>query len=129
MQQLKIWIVIKQSTNLELNEPIDEVVMNVKRLTHSQQQPQVQKLTKRSQQSDKQSEQFSVPSKDPFLTDSWSWMKSSARNTLSNQQAQPKEAETVNLTENDAKSLSRLLVWLPRDVYLTLHLLLFRQSM
>ena len=27
-------------------------------------------------------------------------MKSSARNTLSNQQAQPKEAETVNLTEN-----------------------------
>ena len=36
----------------------------------------------------------------PFLTDSWSWMKSSARNTLSNQQAQPKEAETVNLTEN-----------------------------
>ena len=38
MQQLKIWIVIKQSTNLELNEPIGEVVMNVKRLTHSQQQ-------------------------------------------------------------------------------------------
>ena len=31
---------------------------------------------------------------------------------LSNQQAQPKEAETVNLTENDAKSLSRLLAWL-----------------
>ena len=26
MQQLKIWIVIKQSTNLELNEPIDGVV-------------------------------------------------------------------------------------------------------
>ena len=43
MQQLKIWIVIKQSTNLELNEPIDEVVMNVKRLTHSQQQPQAPK--------------------------------------------------------------------------------------
>ena len=43
-----------------------------------------------SQQSDKQSEQFSVPSKGPFLTDSWSWMKSSARNTLSNQQAQKK---------------------------------------
>ena len=33
-------------------------------------------------------------------------MKSSARHTLSNQQAQPKEAENVNLTENDAKSLS-----------------------
>ena len=104
MQQLKIWIVIKQSTNLELNEPIDEVVMNVKELTHSQQQPQAPKLTKRSQQSDKQSEQFSVPSKGPFLTDSWSWMKSSARNTLSNQQAQEK-LETVNLTENAPKRL------------------------
>ena len=41
MQQLKIWIVIKQSTNLELNEPIDGVVMNVKELTHSKEQPQV----------------------------------------------------------------------------------------
>ena len=47
MQQLKIWIVIKQSTNLELNEPIDEVVMNVKRLTHSQQQPQAPKTHKK----------------------------------------------------------------------------------
>ena len=81
--------------------------MNVKRLTHSQQQPQAPKLTKRSQQSDKQSEQFSVPSKIPFLTDSWSWMKSSAKHTLSNQQAQPKEDETVNLTENVAKDTSK----------------------
>ena len=47
MQQLKIWIVIKQSTNLELNEPIDGVVMNVKELTHSQQQPQVPKTHKK----------------------------------------------------------------------------------
>ena len=47
MQQLKILIVIKQSTNLELNEPIDEVVMNVKRLTHSQQQPQAPKTHKK----------------------------------------------------------------------------------
>ena len=47
MQQLKIWIVIKQSTNLELNEPIDEVVMNVKELTHSQQQPQGPKTHKK----------------------------------------------------------------------------------
>ena len=47
MQQLKIWIVIKQSTNLELNEPIDEVVMSVKRLTHSQQQPQAPKTHKK----------------------------------------------------------------------------------
>ena len=72
----------------------------------------LQKLTKRSQQSDKQSEQCSVPPKGPFLTDSWSWMKSSARHALSNQQAQPKKAETVNLVENDAKSLSRPLAWL-----------------
>ena len=43
-----------------------------------------QKLPKRSQQSDKQSEQCSVPPKGPFHTDSWSWMKSSARHTLSN---------------------------------------------
>ena len=75
----------------------------------------VQKLTKRSQQSDKQSEQCSVPPKGPFLTDSWSWMKSSARNTFSNQQAQVKQPETVNLIE---KTLSN-----------TLHLLLFAQSM
>ena len=47
MQQLKIWIVIKQSTNLELNEPINKVVMNVKRLTHSQQQPQAPKSHKK----------------------------------------------------------------------------------
>ena len=77
--------------------------MNVKCSHTHNNNHRLQKLTKRSQQSDKQSEQCSVPSKGPFLTDSWSWMKSSARNTLSNQQAQPKEAETVNLTENVAK--------------------------
>ena len=65
-----------------------------------------QKLTKRSQHSEKQSEQFSVPSKGPFLTESWSWMKSSARHTLSNQQAQEKP-ETVNLTENVPKTLPK----------------------
>ena len=43
----QIWIVMKQSTNLELNEPIDGVVMNVKELTHSQQQPQVLKTHKK----------------------------------------------------------------------------------
>ena len=42
----QIWIVMKQSTNLKLNEPIDGVVMNVKELTHSQQQPQVPKTHK-----------------------------------------------------------------------------------
>ena len=43
-----------------------------------------------------------MPPKGPFLTDSWPWMKSSERHTLSNQQAQEKP-ETVNLTENVAK--------------------------
>ena len=48
MQQLKIWIAIKQSTNFELNKPIDGVVMNVKELTHSQQQqPQGPKTHKK----------------------------------------------------------------------------------
>ena len=112
MLPTQIWIVMKQSTNLELNEPIVGVVMNVKCSHTHNNNHRLQKLTKRSQQSDKQSEQFSVPSKGPFLTDSWSWMKSSARNTLSNQQAQPKEAETVSVIENDAKSLLRLLAWL-----------------
>ena len=32
-----------------------------------------------------------MPPKGLFLTDSWSWMKSSARHTLSNQQAQVTE--------------------------------------
>ena len=51
MLPTQIWTTMKQSTNLELNEPIHGVVMNVKELTHSQQQPQAPKLTKRSQQS------------------------------------------------------------------------------
>ena len=41
--------------------------MNVKELTHSQQQPQAPKPHKISQQSDKQSEQCSVPPKVPSL--------------------------------------------------------------
>ena len=39
-------------------------------------------------------------------------LKSSTRHMLSNQQAQLNEAETVDLKENDAKSLSRPLAWL-----------------
>ena len=38
---------MKQSTNLELNEPIFGVGMNVKVLTHSQQQPQAPKTHKK----------------------------------------------------------------------------------
>ena len=41
------------------------------------------------------------------------------------QQAQPKEAETVNLIENDAKSLSKAPCLVALNMYLTLHLLLF----
>ena len=37
MEQLKILIVMKQSTNVELNEPVFWVGMNVEELTHSQQ--------------------------------------------------------------------------------------------
>ena len=92
--------------------------MNVKELTHSQQQPQAPK-THKKKPTIRQAIRtvFCAPQK----------MKSSARHTLSNQQAQPKEAEIVNLIENDAKSLSICLVVL--NMYLTLHLLLFRQSM
>ena len=84
----------------------------MKTLKHSRQQPQFQKLTKRSQQSDRQSEQCSLPPKGPFFTDSWSWMKSSSKLALSNQQAQLQKLRLVTLTENAAITLSRLLVWL-----------------
>ena len=47
MLSTQIWIVIKQSTNLELNEPTLGVGMNVKTLTHSQQQPQDPKTHKK----------------------------------------------------------------------------------
>ena len=67
MQQLKIWIVIKQSTNLELNEPIDEVVMNVKRLTHSQQQPQAPKTQKEANNQTSNQNSFLCPPKVPSL--------------------------------------------------------------
>ena len=60
----------------------------------------VKNLTKRSQQSDKQSEQCSVPPKGPFLTDSWSWMKSSARHTLSNRGLSEIHLRLFNLTQN-----------------------------
>ena len=50
MLPTKILIVLKQSTNLKLNEPIVEWY-ECEMLTHSQQQSQAPKLTKRSQQS------------------------------------------------------------------------------
>ena len=55
-------------------------------------------------------------------------MKSSARHTLSNQQAQEKP-ETVNLTENVPKTLSKAPWLVAKRMSLTLHLLLFAESM
>ena len=83
-----------------------------KELTHTQQQPQAPKTHKKKPTIRQAIRTVFCASKGPFLTDSWSWMKSSVRHTLSNQQAQLKEAEIVNLIENDAKSLSRPLAWL-----------------
>ena len=91
MQQLKIWIAIKQSTNLELNEPGLGVGMNVKELTHSQQQPQAPQIQKKE----------SIVRLTTRITMLWApkglsftglrtQLKSSARHTLSNQQAQVK---------------------------------------
>ena len=67
MQQLKIWFAMKQSTNLELNEQVFGVGLNVKNSHTHNNNHRVQKLTKRSQQSDKQSEQCSDPPKVPSL--------------------------------------------------------------
>ena len=68
-----------------------------------------------------------MPPKGPFLTDAWSWMKSSEKHTLSNQQAQEKP-ETVNLTENVPKTLSKTPCLVAKRMSLTLYLLLFKQS-
>ena len=51
------------------------------------------------------------------------------QDTLSNQQAQPKETETVNLIENVPKTLSKAPCLVAKRMSLTLHLLLFKQSM
>ena len=40
------------------------------------------------------------PPQGPFLTDSWSWMKSSARHSLSNRGLSEIHLRLVNLTEN-----------------------------
>ena len=99
----QIWIVIKQSTNLEWNEQFwsgrtHTLTTTTTGSKHSQKEA--------NNQTDYQSHNAlgpPPPPKGPFFTGSWSWMKSSARHTLSNLQAQPKEAETVNLTENDTQ--------------------------
>ena len=68
--------------------------MNVKELTHSQQQPQAPKTHKKKQTIRQAIRTVLCAPKGLFHTDSWSWMKSSARHTLNNQQAQEKQPET-----------------------------------
>ena len=89
MLSTQIWIVMKQSTNLELNEQFlggNEC----EELTHSQQQPQAPKTHKKMPTIRQAIRTVFCAHKGPFLTESWSWMKSSARHRLSNQQAQLK---------------------------------------
>ena len=75
--------------------------MNVKELTHSQQQAQSPNAHKKKPTIRLTTRVTMLwPPKCPFFTRSWSWMKSSARHTLSNRQAQVKQPETVNLTDN-----------------------------
>ena len=90
MFSTQIWIVIKQSTNLELNE--QSLGGNeCEELTHSQQQPQAPKIRKKKPTIRLTTRvTCSGPPKGPFFTGSLSWMKSSARHTLNNQQAQLK---------------------------------------
>ena len=61
------------------------------KLTNSQQQPQAPK-THKKKPTIRLTTRVTIlwPPKGPFFTGSWSWMKSSARHTLSNQQAQLK---------------------------------------
>ena len=68
---------------------------NVKTLSHSQQQPQAPNAHKKKPtiRLTTRVTMLWAP-KGLFNTGSWSWMKSSARHTLSNQQAQMKQNET-----------------------------------
>ena len=88
MLSTQIWIVIKQSTNLDLNE--QSLGGNeCEELTHSQQQPQAPNAHKKKPtiRLTTRVTMLWAP-KGPFFTGSWSWMKSSARHTLSNQQVE-----------------------------------------
>ena len=92
MLSTQIWIVIKQSTNLELNE--NSLGGNeCEELTHSQQQPQAPKTHKKKPTIRLTTRVTMLchppppPPKGPFF---WSQLRSSAKHTLSNQQAQVK---------------------------------------
>ena len=75
--------------------------MNVKELTHSQQQQPPAPKTHKKKPTIRQAIRtvFCAP-KGPFLTASWSWMKSSARHTLSNRGLSEIHLRLANLTEN-----------------------------
>ena len=64
--------------------------MNVKKLTRSQQHPRGPKTHKKKTTIRQAIRTVFCAPKGPILTDAWSWMKSSVRHTLSNQQAQVK---------------------------------------
>ena len=128
MLSTQIWIVIKQSTKLELNEPF----LVLKECENSHTLTTTTTGSKCSQkgannQTDYQSHNALGPPK-AFFTGSWSWMKSSARHTLSNQQAQVKQPETVNQIENAQRHFQGSLFG-RLEYVLMLHLLLFAQSM
>ena len=85
MLPTQIWIVKKQSTNLELNEPVLE--WNECEKTHTLTTTTTGSKCSQKEannQTDYQSHNGLGPPKGPFFTGSWSWMKSSARHTLSN---------------------------------------------
>ena len=90
MLPTQIWIVMKQSTNLELNEPIVEW-NECEILTHSQQQSQAPKTHKKKSRVRLTTRITMLwAPKGLSFTGLRTQLKSSARNTLSNQQAQEK---------------------------------------
>ena len=103
--------------------------MNVKELTHSQQQPQAPNAHKK-ESTVRLTTRITMlwAPKGLSFTGFRTQLKSSVRSTLSNKQAQEKP-ETVNLTENLPKTLSKAPCLVAKRMSLTLHLLLFKQSM
>ena len=99
----QIWIVMKQSTNLELNEPIMEWY-ECEMLTHSQQQSQAPKTHKKEStvRLTTRITMLWVPQRSLLyrLKDS---IEVKCKKHTQQSTNSTKEAETVNLTENVAK--------------------------
>ena len=74
--------------------------MNVKELTHSQQQPQAPRSHEKKPTIRQAIRTVFCAPKGPLLTDFWSWMKSSARHMLSNRGLGEIHLRLVNLTDN-----------------------------